>query len=130
MPEFYELAPALAQTFSEDGVVFIPSAIDHFWIDRLDSGIQKNVNTPTERGRIWNRDAQGRTCFYDSQAWREIAEYRDFIEKSPLASLAAQLLGTNRVNFFFDIVKIPCKLKGSVINQGLLCFSYQEKYFS
>ena len=100
MPEFYELAPARAQTFSEDGVVFIPSAIDHFWIDCLDSGIQKNVNTPTERGRIWNRDAQGRTCFYDSQAWREIAEYRDFIEKSPLASLAAQLLETNRVNFF------------------------------
>ncbi len=43
-------------------------------------------------------------AFYDSQAWREIAEYRDFIEKSPLASLAAQLLETNRVNFFFDAV--------------------------
>lgn len=104
MPEFHELAPALAQTFAEDGVVFIPNAVEQFWIDRLDSGIQKNVKAPTERGRIWNRDDQGRTCFYDSQAWREIAEYQDFIEKSPLASLAAQLLETNRVNFFFDAV--------------------------
>ncbi|XXK27102.1 phytanoyl-CoA dioxygenase family protein [Arenicellales bacterium nBUS_45] len=104
MPEFYELTPTLAETFAEDGVVFIPKAIDKFWIDCLDSGIQKNINTPTERGRIWNRDDQGRTCFYDSQAWREIAEYRDFIENSPLASVAAQLLSTKRVNFFFDAV--------------------------
>ena len=50
MPEFYELTPTLAETFAEDGVVFIPKAIDKFWIDCLDSGIQKNVNTPTERG--------------------------------------------------------------------------------
>lgn len=104
MPEIYELPPAFAETFSKDGVVLIPNAIDQFWIDLLDRGIQKNINAPTERGRIWNRDGQGRTCFYDSQAWREISEYQDFIEKSPLASVAAQLLNTKRVNFFFDAV--------------------------
>ena len=107
MPEIYELPPAFAETFSKDGVVLIPNAIDQFWIDLLDRGIQKNINAPTERGRIWNRDGQGRTCFYDSQAWREISEYQDFIEKSPLASVAAQLLNTKRVNFFFDAVFVP-----------------------
>lgn len=100
MPEIYELPPAFAETFSKDGVVLIPNAIDQFWIDLLDRGIQKNINLPTERGRVWDRDEQGRTCFYDSQAWREISEYQDFIEKSPLASVAAQLLNTKRVNFF------------------------------
>ena len=68
------------------------------------AGIEKNIAEPTARGRIWDRDAAGNVCFYDNQAWRGIAEYREFVEQSPIAKMAARMLGATRVNFFFDAV--------------------------
>ena len=90
--------------FSEHGVVLLRGMIDADWIGRLRVGIEKNIAAPSARGRIWDRDAAGRVCFYDSQAWRDIAEYRAFIEHSPIAEIAARVLDTTTVNFFFDAV--------------------------
>jgi len=94
----------LAERFDCDGVALIRNAVDDSWIKLLKEGLGKHVETPTVRGRIWDRDDQGRTCFYDSQAWQQIPEYQKFIEQSPIASIAGQLLNTQRVNFFFDAV--------------------------
>ncbi|MGI9310926.1 MAG: phytanoyl-CoA dioxygenase family protein [bacterium] len=94
----------MARDFADDGVVLLRQAIDADWIKQLLAGVEKNLSCPTERGRVWDRDARGRACLYDSQAWREIAQYRDFIEHSPIAGIAARLLRTTRVNFFFDAI--------------------------
>ena len=71
--------------FSRDGVAFLRGAFDQDWIDILRQGIEENIANPSERARIWNRDAQGRTCFYDSQVWRDIEAYEDFALNSPCA---------------------------------------------
>ena len=42
--------------------------------------------------------------FYDSQAWQGINEYRQFIFDSPAAHIAAQLMGSAAINFYFDAV--------------------------
>lgn len=42
--------------------------------------------------------------FWDSMAWHGVPEYRRFVEESPAAELAATLLGSDRINFFFDAV--------------------------
>jgi len=78
--------------------------VDDSWIRLLKEGLGEHIEAPTVRGRIWDRDDQGRTCFYDSQAWQQIPQYQKFIEHSPIASIAGQLLNTQRVNFFFDAV--------------------------
>ncbi|HAK50721.1 MAG TPA: hypothetical protein DCM54_02285, partial [Gammaproteobacteria bacterium] len=70
----------LAETFQDDGVVLIRNAVDDSWIRLLTEGLDRHIESPTIRGRIWDRDDQGRTCFYDSQAWQQISEYRQFIE--------------------------------------------------
>ena len=101
---FERLSSEQASEFASDGVVLLQNAIEPRWIDHLTQGLTKNIARPTHRGRIWDRDVLGRTCFYDSQAWRIIVEYRDFIENSPIAKIAANALQTNRVNFFFDAV--------------------------
>lgn len=90
--------------FRHDGVVFLPGAFDQDWIDILRQGIEENIANPSERGRIWNKDTQGRTCFYDSQVWREIEAYRNFALNSPCAEIAGRLMGSSKVNFFFDAV--------------------------
>jgi ectoine hydroxylase-related dioxygenase (phytanoyl-CoA dioxygenase family) len=91
-------------TYHRDGVVLLPEMFDGEWIDLLNQGLLANCNDPTDRSRVWDRDAAGRTMFYDSQAWQRIAQYRQFIFRSPAAQIAAQLMGSARINFYFDAV--------------------------
>ena len=90
--------------YHRDGVVLLPSMFDGDWIDLLKDGLIANCGDPTRRSRVWDRDAAGRTMFYDSQAWQGIDEYRQFIFDSPAAAIAAQLMGSAQINFYFDAV--------------------------
>jgi len=90
--------------YATDGVVCLRQAIPLGWIDKLRTGIDKNLESPTERSRLWNRDEDGSTTFYDSQAWQGVDEYRDFVMNSPMGELAARIMGVNAVNFFFDAI--------------------------
>jgi ectoine hydroxylase-related dioxygenase (phytanoyl-CoA dioxygenase family) len=92
------------ETYQRDGVVLLPAMFDSDWIDLLDRGLSVNCQTPTRRSRVWDRDAAGRTMFYDSQAWQGVDEYRRFIFDSPAAQIAARLMGSSRINFYFDAV--------------------------
>lgn len=95
---------AQIETFATDGVVLLRQAIPHEWIERLRIGIEKNLAAPTERARVWDRSPDGSATFYDSQAWRGIDEYREFVLASPMAELAARVMGSTAVNFFFDAI--------------------------
>lgn len=98
------ISPDEIETYHRDGVVLLPGMFDRGWIDLLKQGLAANCDDPTNRSRVWDRDAAGRTMFYDSQAWRRIGEYRQFIFDSPASRIAAQLMGSTRINFFFDAV--------------------------
>ncbi len=91
-------------TYHRDGVVLLPEMFDAGWIDLLRAGLQANCDAPSQRSRVWDRDARGRTMFYDSQAWQGIEQYQRFIHESPAAELAARLMESTRVNFYFDAV--------------------------
>jgi ectoine hydroxylase-related dioxygenase (phytanoyl-CoA dioxygenase family) len=91
-------------TYHRDGVVLLPGMFDGDWIDLLDRGLAANRDDPTDRSRVWDRDAAGRTMFYDSQAWQRIKEYRQFIFDSPAAAIAGRLMGSAHINFYFDAV--------------------------
>ena len=90
--------------FSEQGVTLIRKAISDEWVHVLRSGIDANIASPSDRGRVWDTDAEGRVTFYDSQAWRSIPEYRDFVLNSPMAGIAGTVMNVSKVNFFFDAV--------------------------
>ena len=92
------------ETYHRDGVVLLPGMFDSDWIDLLAQGLSANCEAPTRRSRVWDRDAEGRTMFYDSQAWQGVEEYRKFIYESPAAQIAARLMGSSRINFYFDAV--------------------------
>ena len=98
------ISPEEIATYHRDGVVLLPGMFDQDWIDLLSVGLRANCAAPTDRSRVWDRDAAGRTMFYDSQAWQRIEEYRQFIFGSPAASIAGRLMAVARVNFYFDAV--------------------------
>lgn len=91
-------------TYHRDGVVLLKEIFDSDWITILKQGLVNNGSNPTHRARTWDRDAEGRTMFWDSQAWQEIEEYRQFIFNSPAAELAGRVLKASQINFFFDAV--------------------------
>ena len=91
-------------TYHRDGVVLLPGMFEGGWIELLKQGLVANCDYPSERSRVWDRDAEGRTMFYDSQAWQSIEEYRQFIFGSPAAQIAGHLMGSAAVNFYFDAV--------------------------
>jgi ectoine hydroxylase-related dioxygenase (phytanoyl-CoA dioxygenase family) len=77
---------------------------DNDWIELLNKGLDLNCKSPTERSRIWDKDNEGHTMFYDTLAWREIEEYKKFIFDSPAAQICGQLMKATTVNYFFDAV--------------------------
>ena len=90
--------------YHRDGVVLLREMFDADWIALLREGLQTNCDNPTYRSRVWDRDAEGRTMFWDSQAWQGIQQYRRFIFDSPAARIAGELMGSTEINFFFDAV--------------------------
>ena len=96
--------PEEIETFRSDGVVVLRSVFGPEWIELLDAGLTAHAGAPTTRARVWDRDDQGRTMFWDSMAWQGRPEYRRFVFESPAAELAATLLGSRRVHFYFDAV--------------------------
>ncbi|MEM7139793.1 MAG: phytanoyl-CoA dioxygenase family protein [Actinomycetota bacterium] len=92
------------ERFDRDGVVCLRGVIAPEWIETLTAGIEKNIAAPSSRGRIWDRDTAGRTTIYDSQVWRDIPEYREFVEHGPMAELAGRLMRSSAVNFYFDAI--------------------------
>ena len=119
------ITESLKQEYFDHGVVMISGAISDTWIDKLRNGVEKNIQMPTQRSRVWNRDDQGGVTLYDCQAWQQIEEYRDFIENSPMAEIAGKLMGSSSVNFFFDT--IFTRTKG---NQFRTPFHQDEPYWS
>lgn len=99
-----EISGEEIDTYHRDGVVLLQQMFDRSWIEVLDRGLEANLATPTNRARTWDRDAAGATMFWDSQAWTQIDEYREFITSSPAAEIAGRLMRATEVNFFFDAV--------------------------
>ena len=91
-------------TYHSDGVVLLRSMFDQEWIDVLNEGLDVQMAAPTERARVWDRDAQGRTMFWDSQAWLGVEHYQRFVFDSPAAEIVGRIMGASEVNFFFDAV--------------------------
>ena len=91
-------------TYHRDGVVLLRGLFDTSWIELLSRGLDAQMAAPTARARTWDRDADGRTMFWDSQAWLGIEEYQRFVFESPAAEIAGEIMGSSEINFFFDAV--------------------------
>jgi hypothetical protein len=46
-------------TYHRDGVVLLPALFDGDWIELLNKGLTVNCEHPSNRSRVWDRDAAG-----------------------------------------------------------------------
>lgn len=102
------LTQADIDTYARDGVVLIRGLFgDH--VETLRRGIEANMAAPSQYGAENLRPGEGGRFFDDYCNWQRIPEFRQVIETSAAAEVAADLMQSETVQLFHDhvLVKEP-----------------------
>jgi len=95
-------------TFQRDGVVLVKGLFkDH--VQTIRAGIERNMAEPGPYAAENLKAGEGGRFFDDYCNWTRIPEFEEVIRKSPAAAVAADLMGSKRVQVFHDhvLVKEP-----------------------
>lgn len=92
--------------FRSDGAIVVRKVFNDRWLEKLDAGIARNEAEPS----VYTEDSaagKGRGRFFnDYRNWARIPEYRDFVENSPAAAVAARAMGSRTAQLFHEHVLI------------------------
>ena len=107
MPE--AITPEIRQEFDANGVVKVPGVIGPEWIERFLADAQHQLDNPGVWASDTNPGANTNRLFIDRYRWETSALVNDFLFQSPIAELAARLVGSASVRFYCDhlLIKEP-----------------------
>jgi len=90
-------------------VVCLRGLFEPRWLDLLAEGVERNLREPGPLAKHYTPAGSPGRFFGDYCNWQRIPEYRTFAFESPAAAAVADLLQTERVNFFHEhiLVKEP-----------------------
>ncbi|SLN29555.1 phytanoyl-CoA dioxygenase family protein [Oceanibacterium hippocampi] len=93
--------------YARDGVVCLRAMFDDDWIDFMRGWVDQAIARPGPHAEDYAKG--GGRFFGDLDMARRHAGFRAFVHDSPAAEIAGRLMGTARVNFFYDqlLVKEP-----------------------
>ena len=87
-------------TYDRDGVVCARGLFPESWVERMARAVDVAVANPSPYGSQVSLKDRGFSG--DLFLWKSNDEFRDFVYGSPAARVAAQVLRSKRVNFFYD----------------------------
>ena len=95
--------------FRNDGATILREVFSEFWIEELRAGIDFNMATPGPYTRKYTKQGEPGFFFGDYCNWQRIPHYKSFLFESPAANIAAELMGSSKVNLFHEhvLVKEP-----------------------
>ena len=102
----YPITDAHIETYRRDGVVLLPGLLDAEWIDRMRDAIARVSADPARYGVLGpSHGAMVSVCYM----WREDADFRDFVTRSPIAEAVGRVIGADWIRMFHDhlFVKPP-----------------------
>lgn len=96
------------QTWRRDGVVVLRGAIDAHWLAALRDGVEQCLADPSPAARDYAEPGSGR-FFTDHHMFRRLEPFRRFLYESPIAPIAARLMGASKANLIDEhlLVKEP-----------------------
>jgi len=100
----------LKSKFDEDGVICIRNAIPDQFLEGLRVACERNMKNPGPLCDEHSSAAGSAGRFHDDQfLWRRHSECKDYLFSSPVAPIAAAILGSRSVNILYDhlLVKEP-----------------------
>jgi len=94
--------------YREKGAVYLPGLFRN-WVGDIRDGIERNLREPGPYAAENLGAGESGRFFDDYCNWQRIPEFERVIRDSPLAEAAAQLMGSDGVQFFHDhvLVKEP-----------------------
>lgn len=98
------IKPTDIAAYENDGVVCLRNVISQDWIERLREAIEADLKSPGPNVEIYTKDSDPGLFFNDFDLWRHIPTLRDFVFEGPCASVAAALMGSQKITFFYDHV--------------------------
>ncbi|MCK0151604.1 phytanoyl-CoA dioxygenase family protein [Marivita sp. S6314] len=95
-------------TYQRDGVVLVRGLFKD-QVDTLRDGVARNMSEPGPYAAENLKEGEAGRFFDDYCNWERIPEFRAAIADSPAAEVAAELMGSDRVQMFHDhvLVKEP-----------------------
>lgn len=97
------------EAYRADGAVCLRGALAPEWLAMLADGVERNLREPGPFGKRYTPDGKPGLFFGDYCNWQRIPEYEAVLRGSPLAAVAARLMGSSKVNLFHEhvLVKEP-----------------------
>jgi ectoine hydroxylase-related dioxygenase (phytanoyl-CoA dioxygenase family) len=92
-----------------DGAAVLRGVLDISWIEFMRGAIERALERPSPMSREYTKKTDTGRYFGDFFLWRRSDEFRAFMADSPLPELAAKLMKSESVFFFYDqlLVKEP-----------------------
>jgi ectoine hydroxylase-related dioxygenase (phytanoyl-CoA dioxygenase family) len=88
--------------YERDGVVCLRGVLPREWTDLLDRGVDRNIANPGPQFTDTTRAGETARCIKDDWCWEWIPEYREFVERSPMAAAVGELMRASEVCFIED----------------------------
>ena len=88
--------------FKKNGAIFLKSAFDITWIEKLKKGIEKDIKNPTPRFKSHTLKNNIPAYLENYWTWDLIPEFKDFVFNSPYAKIASKLMSAKKINLVMD----------------------------
>jgi len=92
------------EAYQRDGVVCLRNVIPQEWVERLREGVEADIASPGPHLEIYTRDDDPGMFFNDFDLWRHVPALKEFIFDGPCAGIVSQLMGSEKITFFYDHV--------------------------
>ena len=92
--------------FERDGVVCLRNAHSAAWLVVIEQGIDTALTGGSEDLDIVEKDGDSGRFSYSSQAWKQVAPFRQFIFESRVADLSWPFLNSKSLTLYYDFLLI------------------------
>ncbi len=97
------------ETYRKDGAAVLRGVLDQGWIDLMRSAIDRILVNPGDASIEYTPEGEKGRYYGDFFVWMRDPNFRAFMMDSPMPELAAQVMGSQTLQFFYDqlLVKEP-----------------------
>jgi ectoine hydroxylase-related dioxygenase (phytanoyl-CoA dioxygenase family) len=92
------------ETYERDGVVCLRGVFAQHWIILLAEGVERDIRAPGPLHTVQETAADRGFFLTDFCMAQRIPEFREFLFDSPAAAIAARIMRSQRINFFYDAI--------------------------
>ena len=88
--------------YKKEGAVVLRKKFDIHWIEKLKSGIHKDIKSPSPRFKSHTKQNDTPAYLEDYWTWDLISEFKDFVFNSPISQIASELMSAKKINLVMD----------------------------